>query len=73
MKVSTEIANNFGYEKITQLVDNIPLTLTGNSTRRNKSTLTNILKYSVYHVTDLANEIVRKPHHNIKIYVFKNR
>ena len=27
MKVSTEIDNNFGYEKITQLVDNIPLTL----------------------------------------------
>ena len=25
MKVSTEIVNNFGYEKITQLVDNIPL------------------------------------------------
>ena len=27
MKVSTEIDNNFGYEKITQLVDNIPLIL----------------------------------------------
>jgi hypothetical protein len=27
MKVSTEIDNNFGYEKITQLVDNIPLML----------------------------------------------
>jgi hypothetical protein len=26
MKVSTEIDNNFGYEKNTQLVDNIPLT-----------------------------------------------
>jgi hypothetical protein len=25
MKVSTEIDNNFGYEKITQLVENIPL------------------------------------------------
>jgi hypothetical protein len=25
MKVTTEIDNNFGYEKITQLVDNIPL------------------------------------------------
>ena len=25
MKVSTGIDNNFGYEKITQLVDNIPL------------------------------------------------
>ena len=25
MKVSMEIDNNFGYEKITQLVDNIPL------------------------------------------------
>ena len=25
MKVSTEIDNNLGYEKITQLVDNIPL------------------------------------------------
>ena len=29
MKVSTEIDNNFGYEKITQLVDNIPLTNPG--------------------------------------------
>jgi hypothetical protein len=28
MKVSTEIDNNFGYEKITQLVDNIPLIVT---------------------------------------------
>jgi hypothetical protein len=28
MKVSTEIDNNFGYEKITQLVDNIPLKFT---------------------------------------------
>ena len=28
MKVSTEIDNNFGYEKNTQLVDNIPLTQT---------------------------------------------
>jgi hypothetical protein len=27
MKVSTEIDNNFGYEKITQLVDNIPLNI----------------------------------------------
>ena len=27
MKVSTEIDDNFGYEKITQLVDNIPLSL----------------------------------------------
>jgi hypothetical protein len=27
MKVSTEIDNNFGYEKITQLVDNIPLNM----------------------------------------------
>ena len=27
MKVSTEIDNNFGYEKITQLVDNNPLML----------------------------------------------
>jgi hypothetical protein len=27
MKVSTEIDNNFGYEKITQLVDNIPLSV----------------------------------------------
>jgi hypothetical protein len=25
MKISTEIDNNFGYENITQLVDNIPL------------------------------------------------
>jgi hypothetical protein len=29
MKVSTEIDNNFGYEKITQLVDNIPLRFNG--------------------------------------------
>ena len=29
MKVSTEIDNNFGYEKITQLVDNIPLRESG--------------------------------------------
>jgi len=28
MKVSTEIDNNFGYEKITQLVDNIRLSIT---------------------------------------------
>ena len=27
MKVSTEIDNNFGYEQITQLVDNIPLSV----------------------------------------------
>jgi hypothetical protein len=27
MKVSTEIDNNFGFEKITQLVDNNPLML----------------------------------------------
>ena len=27
MKVSSEIDNNFGYEKITQLVDNIPLNM----------------------------------------------
>jgi hypothetical protein len=31
MKVSTEIDNNFGYEKITQLVDNIPLNNTKTS------------------------------------------
>ena len=31
MKVSTEIDNNFGYEKITQLVDNIPLNNGANS------------------------------------------
>ena len=29
MKVSTENDNNFGYEKITILVDNIPLKGTG--------------------------------------------
>ena len=33
MKVSTEIDNNFGYEKITQLVDNIPLISTENDHR----------------------------------------
>jgi len=27
MKVSTENDNNFGYEKITVLVDNMPLTI----------------------------------------------
>jgi hypothetical protein len=31
MKVSTEIDNNFGYEKITQLVDNNPLSDSGGS------------------------------------------
>ena len=31
MKVSTKIDNNLGYEKNTQLVDNIPLTNSGNS------------------------------------------
>ena len=36
MKVSMEIDNNFGYEKITQLVDNIPLNpLKVTSTRTN--------------------------------------
>jgi hypothetical protein len=30
MMVSTEIDNNFGYEQITQLVDNIPLKGTTN-------------------------------------------
>jgi hypothetical protein len=48
MKVSTEIDNNFGYEKITQLVDNIPLndifkennTKEKLSTRGRKRTLT---------------------------------
>jgi hypothetical protein len=31
MKVSTENDNNFGYEKITNLVDNIPLKIVGNN------------------------------------------
>ena len=35
MKVSTEIDNNFGYEQITQLVDNIPL----------RNVTLNVLKY----------------------------
>ena len=30
MKVSTEIDKNFGHEKITQLVDNIPLSALAN-------------------------------------------
>ena len=34
MKVSTEIDNNFGYEKITQLVDNIPLNMDLQLTRK---------------------------------------
>ena len=42
MKVSTEIDNKFGYEKITQLVDNIPLNplkVTSTSTNLVNSTL----------------------------------
>jgi hypothetical protein len=34
MKVSTEIDNKFGYETITQLVDNIPLTIFNNLRKR---------------------------------------
>ena len=34
MKVSTEIDNNFGYEKMTQLVDNIPLNWLGETFRQ---------------------------------------
>jgi hypothetical protein len=34
MKVSTEIDNNFGYEKITQLLDNIPLNMDLQLTRK---------------------------------------
>jgi hypothetical protein len=36
MKVSTEIDNNFGYKKITQLADNIPLISIGYSTIETK-------------------------------------
>jgi hypothetical protein len=39
MKVSTEIDNNFEYEKITQLVDNIPL----NEANLTSATLTRII------------------------------
>jgi hypothetical protein len=39
MKVSTEIDNNFGYEKITQLVDNIPLKRKEEMNQKNKSML----------------------------------
>jgi hypothetical protein len=36
MKVSTENDNNFGYEKITIMVDNIPLNSPGNKFINNK-------------------------------------
>jgi hypothetical protein len=42
MKVSTENDNNFGYEKITIVVDNIPLT------RASKVIVIRILKYSCF-------------------------
>jgi hypothetical protein len=51
MKVSTEIDNNFGYEKITQLVDNIPLicqqryTIHGNMMFTYKHTAEGITKF----------------------------
>jgi hypothetical protein len=46
MKVSTEIDNNFGYEKITQLVDNIPLS-TG-TIDHDEIFLRNLLSEQVY-------------------------
>ena len=52
MKVSTEIDNNFGYEKITQLVDNIPLRY-------------NLIKsYIEHHVMFGANELEITLSHN---------
>jgi hypothetical protein len=42
MKVSTENNNNIGYEKITSLVDNMPLT------RRNNDEQQSILEFSGY-------------------------
>jgi hypothetical protein len=38
MKVSTENDNNFGYEKITILVDNIPLSMIGRNEREHFKT-----------------------------------
>jgi hypothetical protein len=46
MKVSTETDNNFGYEKITQLVDNIPLS-TG-TIDHDEIFLRNLLSEQVY-------------------------
>jgi hypothetical protein len=49
MKVSTEIDNNFGYEKITQLVDNIPLTrvsISGNNFITYKKKKTNLVIFN---------------------------
>ena len=64
MKVSTEIDNNFGYEKITQLVDNIPL--------NNNHSLTQLymhiyIEYSytvrpAYEVTSIKQSSVLKCH-----------
>jgi hypothetical protein len=47
MKVSTEIDNNFGYEKITQLVDNIPLMQTTPRGRYIKIALNILQFYSI--------------------------
>ena len=51
MKVSTEIDNNFGYEKITQLVDNIPLNNPPKKYIKKKNTelqFFNIYEYSIF-------------------------
>ena len=45
MKVRTEIDNNFGYEKITQLVDNIPLS----AIERSYSSFAPLTKYFDLH------------------------
>jgi hypothetical protein len=44
MKVSKEIDNNFGYEKITQLVDNIPLRNSDVNENRNGLELSQVAK-----------------------------
>ena len=48
MKVSTEIDNNFGYEKITQLVDNIPLMLRFFSIDSHQQNVICILGYNIW-------------------------
>jgi hypothetical protein len=55
MKVSTEINNNFGYEKITQLVDNIPLN-SGGFQNGHISFNLSVLKYAVFSIIFMVRE-----------------
>ena len=50
MKVSTEIDNNFGYEKITQLVDNIPLNESLNTINKGNGNKVSSVGIIVFHV-----------------------